>query len=236
MRDKLVDRLDHVHGHADRARLVGDAARDGLADPPGRVGRELVAAPPVELLDGAHQAEVALLDQVEEEHAATHVALGDRDDEAQVGLDQLAPRLRVAAFDALCERDLFLGREQRHLADLAQVAANRVVRAVAHGSGRSSTRPRRRARRPRPRPLPARRSRSRNRARRAPLARSMTSSTGSSSGIDARRCRRRDSDRDAHAGVPGAATSGPRAPLAAACSRWNSRHSSSLLSASRRCF
>src|SRR2546426_132513 len=36
--DELVDRLDHVHGDADRAGLVGDGARDRLADPPGRVG------------------------------------------------------------------------------------------------------------------------------------------------------------------------------------------------------
>src|SRR5439155_214402 len=36
--DELVDRLDHVHGDADRARLVGDGARDRLPDPPGRVG------------------------------------------------------------------------------------------------------------------------------------------------------------------------------------------------------
>src|SRR5438445_256144 len=36
--DELVDRLDHVHGDPDRARLVGDGARDRLPDPPGSVG------------------------------------------------------------------------------------------------------------------------------------------------------------------------------------------------------
>ena len=129
---QLVDRLDHVHGHADRARLVGDAARDRLADPPGRVGRELVAAAPVVLLDGAHEADVALLDEIEEEHAAADVALRDRHHETQVGLDQLAARGRVVALDALGERDLLGGREQRHAADLAQVGAHRIVRPVAH--------------------------------------------------------------------------------------------------------
>src|SRR5262249_40875009 len=49
--DDLVDRLDHVHGDADGARLVGDRAGDGLPDPPGRVGRELVAAAVLELID-----------------------------------------------------------------------------------------------------------------------------------------------------------------------------------------
>ena len=144
---QLVDRLDHVHGHADRARLVGDAARDGLADPPRRVGRELVAAAPVVLLDGAHEADVALLDEIEEEHAAADVALRDGHHETEVGLDQLAARGGVVALDALRERDLLGGGEQRDAADLAQVRAHRVVGAMPHGDV-----DRRAVRRPRPRP------------------------------------------------------------------------------------
>src|SRR5437660_1289835 len=55
-----------VSGEPDGAAGVGDAALDRLADPPGRVGRELEALPPVELLDRVHQPEVALLHEVEE--------------------------------------------------------------------------------------------------------------------------------------------------------------------------
>ena len=77
--------------------LVGDRSSDGLADPPGRVRRELEALDVVELLDRPHQAEVALLDEVEEEHPPAHVALRDRHDEPQVRLDQLG--LRVLAVD-----------------------------------------------------------------------------------------------------------------------------------------
>ena len=84
---ELVDGLDHVHRDTDRARLVGDRARDRLANPPGRVGRELVAAPVFELVDRLHQADVAFLDQVEELQAAVGVLLRDRDDQSQVGLD-----------------------------------------------------------------------------------------------------------------------------------------------------
>ena len=58
-----------VHGQADGAAGVGDAAGDRLTDPPGRVRRELEAFAPVELLDGVHQAEVALLDEVEQRKA-----------------------------------------------------------------------------------------------------------------------------------------------------------------------
>src|SRR4051794_15352422 len=42
---------------------------DRLADPPGGVGGELEALAPVELLDRVHQAEVALLDEVEQRQA-----------------------------------------------------------------------------------------------------------------------------------------------------------------------
>ena len=74
-------------GNADGARLIGDRARDRLPDPPRGVGRELVAAAVLELVDRLHQADVAFLDEVEELQAAVGVFLGDRDDETQVGLD-----------------------------------------------------------------------------------------------------------------------------------------------------
>ena len=108
--DDLVQLLDHVDRDADRARLVGDRARDGLADPPGRVRRELVAAPVVELLDGADQPERSLLDEVQERQAAAEVALGDRHDEPQVGLDHVLLGRHVAALDALGEPDLLARR------------------------------------------------------------------------------------------------------------------------------
>ncbi len=78
-----------MHRDADGAGLVGDGAGDGLADPPGGVGRELVAALVLELVDGLHQADVAFLDQVQELQAAVRVLLRDGDDEAEVGFDEL---------------------------------------------------------------------------------------------------------------------------------------------------
>ena len=63
---QLAHRLDHVDRDADGAGLVGDGAGDGLADPPGGVGAELVAAAVLVLVDRPHQAGVALLDEVQE--------------------------------------------------------------------------------------------------------------------------------------------------------------------------
>ena len=54
--DELVDGLHHVHRDADGAGLVGDGPGDGLADPPGGVGAELVTLAVVELLHRADQA------------------------------------------------------------------------------------------------------------------------------------------------------------------------------------
>src|SRR5687767_12220370 len=78
---QLVDDLDHVDRDPDGASLVGHRAGDRLPDPPGGVGRELVALGVVEFLDRADQTEVALLDQVQEQHAAARVALGQGDHE-----------------------------------------------------------------------------------------------------------------------------------------------------------
>ena len=119
----LGDELGHVHGHADGAALVGQRALQRLADPPGGVGRELVALGVVELLDRADQTEVALLDQVEQVEATALVALGQRHDQAQVGLEQV-PLGAVAVADDLGQVALDRRRElEALLGDLAQLLA-----------------------------------------------------------------------------------------------------------------
>ena len=106
--------------------LSAERAGHRLADPPGRVRRELEAPAPVELLDGADEAERALLDQVEEGEAAAAVALGDRDDEPEVRLDHLLLGVLVAGLDALGEVDLVCGGEQRDPADVLEEELQRV--------------------------------------------------------------------------------------------------------------
>ena len=109
---QLQPALVDMRRHADRLRQVRDRTLAGLADPPGRVGRELEAAPPVELLDRAVQADDTFLNQVAEGHVVPLIALGDRDDQPQVRVDHPLLRREIPTLDPLGERDLLGRREQ----------------------------------------------------------------------------------------------------------------------------
>src|SRR4051794_12910599 len=133
---KLLLPFHDVDRDADRARVVRDRALHRLADPPGGVRRELVAAAPVELLDGAVEAERSLLDQVEERHTQAAVALRDRDDEAQVRLDHATLCGRVATLDALREHHFLGGGEQLVASDVGEEELQAVGGAGGSGDGR----------------------------------------------------------------------------------------------------
>jgi hypothetical protein len=126
-----------VDRKSDRSSLVGERPRDCLANPPRRVGRELEAEAPVELLHGANQAEVPLLDQVEQRDARLRVVTRDRHHEPEVRLDQLRLRGLVARVLALGELPLLSRRQQPAVADRPDVELERVVeRRAVRGLGR----------------------------------------------------------------------------------------------------
>jgi hypothetical protein len=100
------------------------------------------------------QAQVPLLDQVQDQHSPADIPPGQGDDQAQVGLEQVVLGLPAvfgdllkvdalagpqhsaavgelvlgeqAGLDPLGQLDLLPGGEQRHLADLLQVVLDRV--------------------------------------------------------------------------------------------------------------
>ena len=112
----LVELLHDVHGEPHDTALLGDAAGDGLTDPPGGVGGELEALAVVELLDRPDQAGVALLDQVEHRHLRAAVLARDRHDQTQVGGDELVEGALALGDHPL---ELLLGRRLRGSALLA---------------------------------------------------------------------------------------------------------------------
>ena len=92
----VTDAFGHMQRDADGARFLRERPGDGLSDPPGCVGGETVAACVVEFIDGAHQADIPFLDEVEEGHALVHVFLGDADDEPRVGAAEVFARFLPA--------------------------------------------------------------------------------------------------------------------------------------------
>jgi hypothetical protein len=109
-----------VDRQAHDARLVGQRAGDRLLDPQRRVGGELEALAPIELLGGTDQADSPLLDQVHEGQAEAAIALGDRHDEAEIRLDHVLFGVVIAALDPLCKLDLFRCGQQRSSRDAVQ--------------------------------------------------------------------------------------------------------------------
>jgi hypothetical protein len=122
--------VDDVEGQTDEAAVIADRPPDGLTDPPARVGREPVAATPVESLGGAEQPERAFLDQVGKRDAEASVRPRDRDHQPQVRLDQPAARSLVAPLDRLRQRDLLGRRQEAATADLRQEQLEAVVHLV----------------------------------------------------------------------------------------------------------
>src|SRR5919112_6298108 len=84
----LAELLAHVDGNPDGLPLVGDGSLDCLTYPPRSVRGEAEAEVRVELLDGPHEADVALLDQILKGQAMPPRLLGYGDDELQVLLDE----------------------------------------------------------------------------------------------------------------------------------------------------
>ncbi len=105
-----MQRLEHVHGDPDRPGAVRDPPGDGLPDPPRRVRRELEPAPVLEAVNGLHEPEVALLNEIQEGEPASEIALGHRDDQPEVGLRQFAL--------GLPDHPVLLGDPSQELAEL----------------------------------------------------------------------------------------------------------------------
>ena len=122
-----ADLICDVNGEPDRAALLGERPLHRLADPPRRIGGQLVPHRPVELLDGAHEAEVALLDEVQQRHVGTCVVARDRHDEPEVRLDQLPLGEHIPLVLPPCELSLLDRSQQPPVADRPNVELQRIV-------------------------------------------------------------------------------------------------------------
>src|SRR6266516_5344858 len=107
--------------------MLRDGTADRLTNPPGRIGTETKATLVVELLGGTHQADIPLLNQVQQRQALVGVALSDAYNQAQIGLNELLAGALVAARHTFSQRQfLFSGQERIHT-NLLQVLLHRIV-------------------------------------------------------------------------------------------------------------
>ena len=127
------DFVHHVDWQADRFGLVGERALDRLLDPPGAVGRELAAFFRVEALDGVHQADIALGNEVAQGKPVAGIVVGDFHHQPEVRLDHVGAGLVITSFDPLGEGVFLLDGEKRCPRDFPQIEFHAAVGVVGHG-------------------------------------------------------------------------------------------------------
>ena len=94
----LVELLGHHVGGPKAVVLLHERAADRLPDPPVGIRRETVSPRGVELVDRPHEAEISLLDQVQEIVVRRGILFRDRYHQPQVGQHEgLTGRLVLAA-------------------------------------------------------------------------------------------------------------------------------------------
>ena len=123
-----------MHRDADGTGLIGNGAGNGLPDPPGGVGGKLKALGVVEFFHRLDKAQIALLDEIQELHAAAHIPLGNGNHQTQICLGKPLFGGHIALRHPDGQLDLLLGGKQRHPADLLEVHLYRVIDADAVGA------------------------------------------------------------------------------------------------------
>ena len=122
-----VDCFHHMYRDTNCARLVGNGTSDCLANPPSCVCGEFEALGVVELFYRFHKAYVTLLDQIQEEHTTTDVALGNANNQTKVCFAKFALCLFVAFQDEFGNFHFLVTCQKGHFTDIAKVHFYRVI-------------------------------------------------------------------------------------------------------------
>src|SRR5438045_5260278 len=101
-----------MHGEANRLRLIGERAFDRLLDPPRGVGGKFSTLRRIEALDGFHQADVALRNQIEQRQSKIRIIVRDLNDQTQIRTNHQGASFLVAALNFSGEFNLLLWSEQ----------------------------------------------------------------------------------------------------------------------------
>ena len=116
-----------MHRDTDRSCLIGDRTGDGLTDPPGCIGTELISFGVVKFFHCFDQTQISLLNQIQEQHAASHISFCDADHQTKIGFCQTFFRRLIAVFHPFCQFDFLFCTQKRHFTDLFQIHTNRIL-------------------------------------------------------------------------------------------------------------
>ncbi len=120
--------------NTDRPRLVRDRPGDRLTDPPGSIGAEFESLTVIELLDSLNKPQVPLLDQIQKQHTASHIALRDTDYKTKVSLCQTLLGILIPLCHPARQIHFLICRQKRNLADLLQIHTHRIFDADSVGN------------------------------------------------------------------------------------------------------
>ena len=97
-----------MHRDTDSTRLIRNGSCDGLTDPPGCIGTELVAFSVIKFLNGFDKTKVTFLDQIKEQHSTSHITLRDADNKTEVRFCQTLLGSFITFLHSFCKLDLLI--------------------------------------------------------------------------------------------------------------------------------
>src|ERR1700692_4551504 len=104
-----------------QTRLLTSRAADGLPDPPGCIGSKVAATLIVKFLCRPHQAQVSLLNKINQGHSCASVAACNRNYQTQVTFNQPPASALVTNRRPLCQFNLFTMCQQPEAANVTEI-------------------------------------------------------------------------------------------------------------------
>ena len=113
------------------SRLIRYSTSDCLPNPPCRISTELITFIVIKFLDCLDKTEIAFLNQVEEQHATSHVPFCNTDHKTKIRFRETFLCFLVSLFHAFGKHNFLFRRKKGHTADFLQIHTNGIINADA---------------------------------------------------------------------------------------------------------
>ena len=120
-----------MHWYTNRSCLICDCPCDRLTNPPCRISGEFIPFSVIKFLHCLDQSEITLLYQIQKQHAAPDIPLGNAHNQTQISLRKPLFGLLISKLHLLCKLNLLVSAKKRHFSDFLEVHPDRVLDADA---------------------------------------------------------------------------------------------------------